>query len=216
MRIRLIAARTLLVLALAGCATPGQPPVESTADGDGATAEADRLHAWLTGAFESKPSGVRRGEASRLMLGIPILGDDPGRWIYVVQWKAGSEVPDRQFVYHLHRRSDRDLALDIYSLLQPVENPTSPSPESLESIRQSCLERRKGCRVLLSQDGLSFVGGTRGRDCPTEYRNAQRLRIELVVREDEVREWLQGYDAEGNRLWSAGEGGRVFHRVDGD
>lgn len=203
----------MLLAILGGCASRGAVEgAESGAD-DAATTELDRLKAWMTGAFEARPEPGGPESTTQYMLIVPILSGEPDRWLYVVQWKEGSEDPERQFVYQLRGGTERGLALDIHSLLRPIADPTSPSSTDLESIRRSDIERREGCRIRLSQDGLSFVGGTRGRDCRTEYRGANKLRIELTIRGDEVREWLQGYDAEGERLWSADNGGRVFQRV---
>lgn len=209
----------ILALVAAGCAAPGGPATDGVPEqGDSATrAESDagrRLADWLTGRFEAAPEPRSGTRASRHMLASPILADEPGRWIYVVQWQPGEGGPERQFVYHVQPGAGSGQVLDIYTVLRDIDNPLEPTAAELADIRQGCLERRVGCRMRLSQDGLSFVGGTRGRDCPADYRGAERLRVELAVREDEVREWLQGYDGNGQRLWSAEEGGRTWRRVD--
>lgn len=205
---KILSARFLLVTTMlaAGCATV--PPPER----DDVVPDMDRLHEWLTGQFES-----RRGakESPRRMLARSIREDEAGHWIYVVQWRVGDGQPERQFVYHLVNPDEGVIALDLYSVLQPPEQPTDPTPASLAAIGPGDLQRRKGCRILLSTDGLSYAGGTRGRDCPADYRGATRISIELTVRENEVREWLQGYDAEGDRLWNAEDFGRIYRRTGG-
>lgn len=202
----ILSVRLLLIttLAVAGCATV--PPPER----DDAVPDMDRLQEWLTGRFESR-GGAK--ETPRRMLATPILEDEAGHWIYVTQWRAGEVEPERQFVYHLVNPDEGVIALELYSVLHSPEDPTDPTPASLAAIDPDDLERRKGCRIQLSTDGLSYAGGTRGRDCPAEYRGASRMRIELTVRENEVREWLLGYDAEGDRLWNAGDVGRVYRRT---
>lgn len=205
---KMLSARLLLIAALvaAGCATV--PPAER---GD-AVPDMDRLHEWLTGQFESR-GGAK--ESPRRMLATPILEDEAGRWIYVSQWRADDGKPERQFVYHLVNADEGVIALDLYSVSHSPEHPTDPAPASLAAIDAGDLERRKGCRIQLSTDGLSYAGGTRGRDCPADYRGASRISIELTVRENEVREWLQGYDAEGDRLWNSGDAGRIYRRTGG-
>lgn len=203
-----LSAGLLLIMALgvAGCATV--PPPERS----DVVPDMDRLHQWLTGEFES-----RRGakESPRRMLARSIREDDAGHWIYVVQWRVDDGQPERQFVYHLVNPEEGVIALDFYSVLHPPDHPTDPSPASLAAIGLEDLQRRKGCRIQLSTDGLSYAGGTRGRDCPADYRGASRMSIELTVRENEVREWLQGYDAEGDRLWNAEDFGRIYRRTGG-
>lgn len=203
---KILSARLLLITALAaaGCATVPPP-----GDGD-VVPDMERLHEWLTGQFES-----RRGakESPRRMLARSIREDEAGYWIYVVQWRVDDGQPERQFVYHLVNPGEEVIALDFYSVLHPPEHPTDPSPASLAAIGPGDLQRRKGCRIQLSTDGLSYAGGTRGRDCPGHYRGASRMSIELTVRESEVREWLQGYDAEGDRLWNAEDFGRIYRRT---
>lgn len=195
-----------VMLLAAGCATA---PVPAPAPGD-AVPELDRVHEWLIGRFETRDSASKE---ARRMIAVPILAEDPRRWIYVAQWRISANEPDRQFVYRLVGIGERGIALDLYSLSYPLDNPTDPDAASLAGIDRSHLQRRKGCRIQLSPDGLNFVGGTRGGDCPTDYRGAVSLRIELTVRKNEVREWLQGYDSEGNRLWSADDVGRIYRRT---
>jgi hypothetical protein len=201
-------ARLLLITALVvtGCATV--PPPER----DAVVPEMDRLHEWLTGQFESRPGA--KGSPRR-MLARSIREDAGDHWIYVVQWRVDDGQPERQFVYRLVNPEEGIIALDIYSVLRPPEHPTEPTSASLAAIGPDDLQRRKGCRIQLSTDGLSYAGGTRGGDCPAHYRGASRMSIELTVRENEVREWLQGYDAEGDRLWTAEDFGRVYRRTGG-
>lgn len=199
-----ISAALLATLLLAACATaPGPGP-------GGTVPDMDRVASWLTGRFESQPGP---GESVRRMIAVPILGEEAGRWIYVAQWRVATGELERQFVYRLGKAGERVIAVDIYAVTQALDNPIDPEPAALAGIPRESLERRTGCRIQLSPDGLSYAGGTRGRDCPADYRGAERLRIELTVREDEVREWLQGYDGEGNRLWGGGDVGRVYRRM---
>lgn len=208
MTFRLASGFLALALFAAGCASV---PAPAPAPGD-AVPELDRLHEWLTGHFETRGGP---GKEARRMIAVPILAEEPEHWIYVAQWRISAEEPERQFVYRLAEMKDGAIALDIYRLTHPLDHPIRPDAASLAEIDRSHLERRRGCRIQLSADGLSYVGGTRGGDCPADFRGAVTLRIELTVRKNEVREWLQGYDAAGDRLWSADDFGRIYRRTGG-
>lgn len=193
-----------LMLMIGGCATKPEPRTHD------AGPDMDRLHQWLTGKFETRG---RAGTPVWHMRAVPIIDDEPGRWIHVTQWRDSPDGPERRFVYHLVESGARFIALDLYTVTSSPDHPVTPETAPPTRIDRDDLKRRRGCRIQLTPDGLSYVGGTRGRDCPTDYRGAARLRIELTVREREIREWLQGFDADGDRLWSAEDVGRIYRRT---
>lgn len=194
----------VLSLLTSGCVS-GPPPAP-----DDAAPELDRLEEWLTGRFETRAA---RGAAVWHMTAVPILEEDPDRWILVTQWRESSDEPDRVFVYRLVASGSRTMALDMYTVTPLPDRTAGSESPAFPGIDRENLKRRNGCRIQLSPDGLSYVGGTRGRDCPASYRGAVSLRIELTVREREIREWLQGFDADGDRLWSAEDTGRIYRRT---
>lgn len=204
MTIRLAWGLLALLLLTGGCVSSPPPAPDDPAP------ELDRLEEWLTGRFETRAA---RGAAVWHMTAVPILVEDTDSWILVTQWRDSSDEPDRVFVYRLVASGPRNMALDMYTVTPLPDRAAGSGSPTLPVIDRENLKRRNGCRIHLSPDGLSYVGGTRGRDCPASYRGAVRLRIELTVREREIREWLQGFDADGDRLWSAEDVGRIYRRT---
>ncbi len=73
----------------------------------------DRLHQWLIGNFETRG---RAGTPVWHMRAVPILDDEPGRWIHVTQWRDTPDEPERRFVFHLVESGARSIALDLYTV----------------------------------------------------------------------------------------------------
>lgn len=199
----------LLCLLMAGCAVQpsGEEPVRDE--------ELAQLGEWMSGRFESVNRAMPEGESPpRLMQVIRFREADPaGIWLYAVQWTPEGRQPPRRLIYRVRQAEGALIVAELFELVHPGDLPVVPTSEMLDALEDDDFRRRRGCRVWLSRDGLNYGGGTRGRDCMSSYRDAVRIRIELVVRENETVEWLQGFDAEGRLLWGGDAGARVFRRA---
>lgn len=199
----------LLLSLLIGCAGP---PVEERPAPD---EEVVQLVEWMSGSYENVTRvGQEAEKPPQRMLVMPFgTPASSERWLYAVQWTPGGKRAVRRLIYRLHRAGQQVIAADLFELADPNRLPVVPEQAALDTLTRGDLRRRDGCRIWLSRDGLSYSGGTRGHDCATQYRDASRIRIELVVRENEIVEWLQGFDEQGRRLWGGDAGARVFRRT---
>ena len=202
--------KQLLIILLVCFATEAQ---SETAD-----PALDRLHDYLTGTFSSQAQSTADSNFFdiRLIMTDIWTGRDDGYWLYVEQATAVTpDKPDRQRIYHLHRRDDSTLVSDVYTFTEPLRfaghwvRDDFPSPLTPDS-----LELRTGCTILLrAVNDTLFVGGTEGERCESNLRGASYAASEVRITPNVLLSWDRGYDSAGVQVWGARTGGYRFDKM---
>lgn len=70
------------------------------------------------------------------------------------------------------------------------------------------------CQVLLVPVGENFVGDTPAGGCPSNYRGAVSVTNHIILYEDGMDTFDQGFDAEGNLVWGSTGAPYRFRKLD--
>jgi CpeT protein len=199
---------------LPSCAVPGARP-------DAAPSE-DRLltlRAYLSGSFSSEDQAARDGSYYHITLHTTPMWTwrDDGPWLYVEQ--AVTETPDRPYrqrVYKLERTGDGRFWSRVFVIPHAASYAGAwKSGSPLSEVSPSHLEERVGCAITLEWDDERkvFVGSTSGTGCPSDLAGAAYATSTVTLEPDRMLTWDRGYDATGQQVWGATEGGYEFLRV---
>ena len=207
-----------LFLLLFGCLMACSSPratitAEANHSDRGATDELRRL---MTGSFDSSEQAASDSSYYDISLKmIPIWTDRPGDFLYVEQAvRSMADRPYRQRVYELRHLRDNEYASVVYAL-ENEEDAVGKwaEPSWFDQFDPSILREREGCTVFLTRVNADhYMGATRENNCLSSLRGAQYATSQVVVKAGEIASWDQGFDAEGQQVWGATEGGYVFKR----
>lgn len=206
-----------MVLGLCGCGATRAAQREPNALDNMRTAV---LASILTGSFSSAAQAEADPENYfdiRLEM-VPIWRErTDGRWMYVEQAAASAlDRPYRQRVYRL-TSPRRDLyRSDVYELPDPgAVTGWHATPERFDAMTPDDLTLRDGCAIVMSYDPdtAGFVGSTVGTGCASALRGAAYATSEVKLMYGRLETWDRGFDADGNQVWGATEGGYVFEAV---
>lgn len=137
-------------------------------------------------------------------------------WIYVEQAVASKmDRPYRQRVYRVSQLSDGTFESAVFTFPDPLKYAGDwRKDKPLEELSPSDLTERKGCSVFLvkNEDG-SFTGGTKGKSCESDLRNAKYASSEVVINANGMTSWDRGYNEKDEQVWGATKGGYIFKKV---
>lgn len=211
------ARRTLaavLLLLPASCAGPNQR-VDATPGEDRLLT----LRSYLSGSFSSAGQAARDPAYYDIDLHMTPMWTwrDDGPWLYVEQALAATaDRPYRQRVYKLERTGDGRFWSRVFEFPEPAAHAGAwQSGSPLSELSPADLEERVGCAVTMAWDGQSrsFTGSTAGTGCPSELNGAAYATSQVVLGSERLLTWDRGYDATGQQVWGATEGGYEFVRV---
>ena len=204
-----------VLLLVPACAVPGARP--------DASASEDRLltlRTYLCGFHSSEAQAARDGAFYHITLHTTPMWTwrDDGPWLYVEQ--AVAETPDkpyRQRVYKLERTNDGGFWSRVFVIPQAASYAGGwKSGSPLSELSPSDLEERVGCAITLEWDDQRkvFVGSTSGTGCASELAGAAYATSSVTIESDRMLTWDRGFDATGQQVWGATDGGYEFLRVD--
>ena len=176
-----------------------------------------RLANYLEGSFSSAAQAAEDEDFFDIRLEVIRIWPDrkDAIWLYVEQAAASNlERPYRQRVYQLLRHEDGKLESRIYAIQEPLRFAGARgNPQRLAALTEKAITERKGCAVFLKSMGDgSFAGETGKKSCHSELRGASYATSEVVLKQDHMVSWDQGWDAQGKQVWGATKGGYVFRR----
>jgi len=217
---RLLLAASLALPLVACAASEAQPPQQQPAP-DLAPAgppAAERVTAWLTGAFDSRAQAAADMRYREISLRIcpvelPALG---AHTLYVEQAVIGM-APYRQRVYVVDEGGAPGRAVSrVFEMDRPsavVGLCDSPAGKTIAA--GGGLVERTGCAVYLtaSDDGTSFTGGTEGKDCESTLQGATYATSEVTLTATTLRSWDRGFNDAGRQVWGATAGPYEFRRA---
>jgi CpeT protein len=197
----------LSLLAHSGCtSTRVQADVNS---------DLNRLMELMTGTFTSRAQASQDSIYAPIVLHMYPIWSDRGAWLYVEQALASRpDQPYRQRIYHLEQLA----AVRFRSVVYTLPNPSNwvgawREPERFDKLSPLELEVRSGCDVYLNKTGrYTFTGSTDGSTCRSEMAGAAYATSEVTITKNRIVSWDRGFDAQGEQVWGATEGGYVFKR----
>jgi hypothetical protein len=137
-------------------------------------------------------------------------------WIYVEQAVASKmDKPYRQRVYRVSQLPDGTFESSVFTFPEPLKYAGDWKKDNpLVGLSPSDLIERKGCSVFLvkNNDG-SFSGGTRGKGCESDLRNAKYASSEVVINKEGMKSWDRGFNENDEQVWGATKGGYVFKKI---
>lgn len=185
----------------------------------GASAQGlDTLAAWMTGSFSSERQAAADSSYVDIRLVMARIWQEraDGYWLYVEQAEAGNlEAPYRQRVYRLTETEGGSFRSDVYELPGPRRFAGAwRERRPLSELSPDSLAARPGCAVILDwyENGM-YVGSTVGSECASRHRGASYATSEVIVERTRIMTWDRGYDAEGEQVWGAEEGGFEFDKI---
>ena len=179
--------------------------------------ELETLFALMQGSFDSEKQALADSTYYNISLHMYPIWKEKGNWLYVEQaMKSMQDKPYRQRIYEVKRKQDGQLASYVYTL--PADSlwiGKWKTPQAFDSLSVEQLTLRKGCEVLLNAtaDGV-FRGKTQDGTCESTLRGASYAMSEVEITRKGITSWDQGFDAEGQQVWGATEGGYVFDRLE--
>jgi hypothetical protein len=177
----------------------------------------ETLTDWMCGSFNSKEQSLQDSTYFNISLEMHIIWENhsDGLWIYVEQAVAETKnKPYRQRIYHLIE-SDLDIISIIYSI--PDEQNYIGGYKDISifnSLTPSRLEIREGCEVIIKRkDDNTFIGSTIDDNCLSTLRGAAYATTKVVITENSMMSWDQGFNKNNEQVWGAVKGGYVFNKV---
>lgn len=181
----------------------------------GAMADLDLLMQLLTGSFASEVQAAGDEQATTITLHMYPIWPRRGNWLYMEQTRSSHpDQPYRQRIYRLEQVAEGKFRRLVYDLPQPEKYAGAwQAPQRLAQLSPLELKIRAGCDVYLEKTGRRrFEGGTRGRSCASDRRGDSYATSSLIISPDRIVRWVRGFDAQGQQVWGATEGGYVFRR----
>lgn len=199
------------LLLLLGCRTGGSKAQQAEA--------VESVSTILTGTFDSRDQASADPEhyyEIRLVT-LPIWPRrSDGDWLYVEQAAFGAlDRPYRQRVYNIRPAEDGLVASDVYELPgDPLDfaGAWRDREDPFAGFGPEALTLREGCTILLRAVDGHFVGETLGDGCLSTLRGAAWATSEVTLSEDLITSWDRGWNAAGEQVWGATEGGYRFVR----
>ena len=179
----------------------------------------DQLSSWMAGSFSSEAQSKTDPEYRDIRLHmVPIWKSrTDGRWLYVEQTVATSmDKPYRQRVYRLTAHPDGTLESAVFTL---PGDPLSfagawKQDEPLAALAPDNLESREGCSILLHRlDASTFEGGTTGKRCASNLREARYATSQVRISSDRMVSWDRGFNERDEQVWGATKGGYEFLKL---
>ena len=168
----------------------------------------------MTGSFDSSLQASVKESYYNIVLHMePVWTDKPGNWLYVEQAVASSaDQPYRQRIYKLEQKGARKFVSRVYEMPEPERFIGAyDDPALLNVISPADLTEREGCAVHLKYEGEgTFRGSTKKDKCKSTLRGATYARSRVSITRAFVQSWDQGFDAAGEQVWGATEGGYMF------
>ena len=177
----------------------------------------DRLVNYITGSFTSAEQAEKDTNYLNIELEmVPIWKDrQDGPWFYVEQAVANQkDKPYRQRVYQLKNRSDGKIESIVYTIPDPLRFAGDYNKDfPLLRLTPDSLTRKEGCEVVLYMtDNGYFDGGTVDKNCKSDLHGASYTTSTVLIYSDKLISWDRGFDANGNQVWGATEGGYIFKK----
>lgn len=178
----------------------------------------------LSGVFDNSAQVAGRpGEFFLITLRHIPIGNLPGYWLYLEQSVVGNPQPYRQRVYCIVSDDARTVRSRVLEFKDPAvckhligATPGDPRLGHINPTRD--LVYRPGCDVILqlSDDLMTFAGGTVGKGCESTFQGARHCesQVLLTVGDPVTLSTLdQGFGSDDGQVWGSENGPYLFTRT---
>lgn len=206
--IRKIGIAIVTVFFIIGCQNKDSKPQIDT--------ELEELFALMQGSFNSEIQSKQDSTYYNISLHMYPIWEDKGKFLYVEQaLNTMQDKPYRQRIYELSRTKDSLFKSEIYTLeVDSLWIGKWKTPTAFDSISKSDITLKNGCAVILSRIGKNhYKGETDEKTCLSKLRGASYATSQVEIKEGKIISWDRGFDAEGNQVWGAVNGGYVFDKI---
>lgn len=195
----------LVLLSLLGCKAGKQAATKGSLE---------ELYQMMSGTFDSRVQAAVDSHYLEISLKMqPIWTNRPGKWLYVEQaLYSTQDRPYRQRVYQLEQGKRGTFQSRVYELQDPFAYVGgADEPSIFDGLRLEDLTEREGCAVVLRKDASGiYRGSTVDQACGSTLRGASYATSRVSIHTGFIQSWDQGFDAEGQQVWGATEGGYMF------
>jgi len=171
----------------------------------------------MTGSFTSEKQAEADSSYFNISLHMyPIWTKDSADWLYVEQALfEKQEKPYRQRVYKLEVMAENIYKSKVFKLKNDsIFIGKWKNTGFFNQFDQSILDEKTGCEVILMRIGSNeYQGSTSAENCKSSLRGAAYATSQVNVKPGVVESWDQGFDADGNQVWGATQGGYVFEKI---
>ncbi|MEZ4774343.1 MAG: chromophore lyase CpcT/CpeT [Bacteroidia bacterium] len=185
--------------------------VKSTAKDSHSLAQ---LAEWMTGKFDSAEQAASDSNYYDISLHMSRIWPErkDGYWLYVEQAvTAAANRPYRQRIYQLTTDEEGKYLSKVFEVANPSRFINKNNdPGAFAAISPDSLIERSGCVVVMTGIGGTYKGSTGEKTCESNLRGAAYATSTVTIFPDRLESWDQGFDAAGNQVWGAENGGYIF------
>ena len=174
------------------------------------------LYNLMQGSFNSEKQSAADTTYYNISLHMYPIWKEKGYYLYVEQaMNSAQDRPYRQRIYEITSLNDSLYASFVYT----IKNDSLwigkwQTPKAFDTLSPADIEQRNGCAVFLRRIGEDhFKGSTKEQDCESSLRGASYATSIVEITQDKIESWDQGFNAEGEQVWGATEGGYVFDKL---
>ncbi|HSL89750.1 MAG TPA: chromophore lyase CpcT/CpeT [Ignavibacteriaceae bacterium] len=171
---------------------------------------------WMCGSFNSEEQSLQDSAYYNISLEMHRIWEyrSDGFWIYVEQAVAETkDKPYRQRIYQIIE-FDGNFKSIIYSI--PNEENYAVGYKDISkfsTLTPSQHEIREGCEVIIKRkDENTFIGSTTDDNCLSTLRRAVYATTKVVITENSMMSWDQGFNSKDEQVWGAVKGGYIFKK----
>ncbi|MBS1783142.1 MAG: chromophore lyase CpcT/CpeT [Bacteroidetes bacterium] len=174
----------------------------------------------LVGNFDNQEQAILNKEFPSISLHIRAVSlkgkkHDDGNWLYAeFSETTKSDEPFRQRIYHLQKKDQSTLVLEVYEL--PDANRFAGAwsePEKLKKFPYDSLIARTGCFIFIQKDiDGNFNGKTVGNGCESKIGDATYSTLEISCYSTLQTYWSRGYNKYEKQVWGPEKYGYRFRK----
>ena len=207
-----------IALCLISCKnTAKEEPLEELVEELTETPTAAALFKLMQGSFNSNKQSIADTTYFDISLHMYPIWESKGNYLYVEQALSSTQdKPYRQRVYHVTTTDEEGV---FKSEVYAIPNDSLwigkwKTPKDFDSLNIESLELRTGCAVYLElQDDGSYAGATEPYSCESTLRGATYATSVVMINQERIESWDQGFNIEGEQVWGATKGGYIFDRI---
>jgi hypothetical protein len=172
---------------------------------------------WMCGSFNSGQQSLDDSDYYNVALEMHRIWNDrkDGYWIYVEQAISDTkQKPYRQRIYHLVE-DDEKIRSIVYTLKDEKKFVGGyNNPSVFDFLNYNEIELKEGCDVIISRkDETTFIGSTVDDNCPSRLSGATYATTKVVIKENVLISWDQGFNQNHEQVWGAVKGGYIFNKI---
>jgi len=195
----------IITIAIASCKSTKENANQNTSG-------LNELVSIMQGNYSSKAQSIKDTSYFNISLRMVPIWKNKGHYLYVEQAMfSKQEKPYRVRIYKI-TQSGNDFVSEIHTLKNEKEWIGKwETPEAFDALSENDIDLKQGCAVVLKRIKKNkFTGQTGNKTCPSELRGASYASSKVIVTQNEILSWDQGFDKNDKQVWGAEKGGYEF------